>query len=94
MKIDLKRLAAALKDYTEKERSDDILGVKYLVENIYKPFTGDEPIYFKNLDFDAFDREDIFRFCEWLYQTHKEFNELNKRLCCAPPAAISSRVFF
>jgi len=94
MKIDLKRLASALKNHTDKERSDDILGVEYLVEKVYKPFMSSEPIYFKDLDYNAFDRGDIYSFCEWLNKTQREFNKLNERFCCAPPAAVGSRMFF
>jgi len=94
MKIDLKRLTAALESCTEKAYSGDILGVEYLVEKVYKPFMKDEPIYLKNLDYNAFDREDIYNFCEWLVQTKGEFNALNKRLYSAPPSAAGSRMFF
>ncbi len=98
MEIDLKLLTMALKNLTEDECSSIAFGVpEYLIENIYKPFMRDEPVYYKNLDFNAFDREDISRFSNWLdhlYRVQSSLRNLNEGFCCAPPAAVSSRTFF
>lgn len=98
MEIDLKLLTMALKSIPEEECSAIAFGVpEYIIENIYKPFMRDEPIYYKNLDFNSFDREDICRFSEWLdhlCRVQSSLRKLNEGLCSAPPAAGNSRTFF
>jgi len=98
MKIDLKRLTMALKGLTEEESSAIAFKVsKYLIENVYEPLMRDEPVYYENLNFNAFDREDIYRLGEWIDHlccVKSSLHDLNKGFCSAPPAAVSSRTFF
>jgi len=98
MKIDLKRFIMTLKNLTEEENSAIAFEVsEYLIENVYKPLMRDEPVYYENLNFNAFDRGDIYRLGEWIDHlccVQSSLHELNKGFCSAPPAAISSRTFF
>lgn len=88
MEIDLSALAAALTETDEGATFEPYPVSEYVMRHIYEPLRRDEPVLFAELDFTAFDAEDLAELRSaaesWDSET-AALTKLNKVFCDAEP---------
>jgi hypothetical protein len=68
----------------------------YLIESVLKPLLKDEPLRYGDIDYDAFDDEDLrdlAEYCEALYRTASHLNGFEREIVRTRPEARRIRVF-
>ena len=96
MHIDASGLVAALKEAPEERMSPCQAVTEYVMEHIFAPLRRNEPVFFADLDFEAFTDEDIWSLRGWI--EHREriayrLSDLAKIFCGAKPVSRTGRAF-
>ena len=96
MKLDLKLLSTRFSQ-AKDEPPVPTNGVnKYLLEKILLPSMSDKAVYLRDIDFDAFDIEDVDvleRYYNELSKTGGKLRQLTETVRKVPPEARKARVF-
>ena len=96
MHIEASGLVAALKEAPEAQVLPRQMVSDYMVEHIYIPLRRGMPLLFEELDFDAFDEDDVRALENWLSQldelTHK-LDTLAEIFHAAGPVSRPGRAF-
>ena len=96
MRIESCSLAAALKEALEEKTLLPCEVPEYVIEHIFKPLRQDRPLFFRDLDFEAFTADDIRALEIWLEQQEAKSSRLaalGNVFCCAQPASRPGRMF-
>ena len=96
MHIEPSGLIAALKEAPEGRSSPPCEVCDYVLEHIYRPLLRDKPVFFADLDFEAFTIEDIDDLIQWLEQRERTTSclcKLGMVFCNAAPVSRPDRAF-
>ena len=96
MHIEASGLVAALKEAPD-ERTPPCQAVpEYVMEHIFAPLRRNEPVFFADLDFEAFTDEDIWVLRGWIEQRERivyRLSDLEKIFRAAKPVCRTGRAF-
>ncbi len=96
MKLDLKLLSAHFLQARESPAVSNEGVSEYLLEHFLKPYVREEKPVYGDLDYDAFDDDDLrvlWRYCEALEEAGNKLNRLSVALSEAAPEACRRRAF-
>ncbi len=96
MKIDLRGLAEALACVGKEQTFDFPVVSDYVLKHIYEPLSKDEPVLFADLDFEAFNEEDLRFLADWIDEQEHAFNQLcrlSEHFSSAAPVSAAVRAF-
>lgn len=96
MKLDLKLLSMRFSQAKDEPPVPTDGVNKYLLEKILLPNMSGESVYLRDIDFDAFDMEDINILAEYygeLYKAGGKLRQLIGTVGKVPPEACKARVF-
>ena len=96
MHIEASGLVAALKEAPEAQVLPHHMLSDYMVEHIYIPLRRGMPLLFEELDFDAFDEDDVRALENWLSQLDEltyNLDSLVKIFHAADPVSRPGRAF-
>ena len=96
MHIEPSGLIAALKEAPEGQSSPPCEVCDYVLEHIYRPLLRDKPVFFADLDFEAFTDEDVWSLRGWIEQREKiayRLSDLAKIFRSANPVSRTGRAF-
>ena len=94
--INLKLLVSALNEAKEETTFPACNVSEYVMEHIYKPLLRGERVAFSDLDFSAFDDDDLQALEHWLEEQdhrHSRLANLNLVFCEAVPVSAAARAF-
>lgn len=96
MKLDLKLLAMRFSQKRDEPAVSEEGINRCLIERVLRPCMRDEPIYLKDIDFNAFDLEDIEDlekyYCSFLNAANA-LNQFTAAVGSAPPSACRASSF-
>lgn len=96
MHIDASGLVAALKEAPEERMSPCQAVTEYVMEHIFVPLRRNEPVFFADLDFEAFTDEDIWSLRGWIEQRElisRSLYDLSRLFRNAKPVSRTGRAF-
>ena len=96
MRVDLSGLLLALENAEAEKTFEEVPIPEYVRTHIYEPLVRDGTLLFAELDFDAFDRDDLRVLNQYLSEIdtarHRLFR-LNLHFCEALPVSRATRSF-
>lgn len=96
MKLDLKLLSTYFLQTRESPAVSTERVSEYLLEHFLKPYVREEKLVYGDLDFDAFDDDDLrvlWRYCEAMEETGNKLSCISVALSRAVPEACRRRTF-
>lgn len=96
MKIDLRELAEVLAAVEGKQTFDFRNAPDYVLKHIYEPLSKGEKLFFADLDFEAFNEDDLNALDEWINDRGYAFSRLcrlNEHFSNAVPVSAAARAF-
>lgn len=96
MKIDLRELAETLAAAEGKQTFDFHDVPDYVFKHIYEPLSKGKPVFFADLDFEAFNEDDLNVLDDWINEQEYAFKrlcKLNEHFSNAVPVSMAIRAF-
>ena len=96
MMIDLRELVELLTDVKGEQTFGSYPAPEYVLKHIYEPLLQGKKLLFADLDFEAFDEDDLSVLDDWINDREYAFNrlcKLNEHFSNAVPVSAVARAF-